>query len=274
MLKALAISTIIMTILLVASCSDDNPVTPESFLFTIEVVDTAGNPVSGLKLSLAADLPYYQDGLFSPGKAAVVIPFNAAVSCSTRILIKDVSGTQVRELLSSQIPAGSHHIMWNGQNDEGTHLNSGVYVAHFNAMDLDSGTLIFEDHAAMYMAILDADRNSVGTTDGRGMIKLSDKKHFPHLYDVPDIPALNENSEQIGIIQFSSSMRFQLVDQINGGSFTFYDDVSGSGSLKVVWDTSVVKQCEFETRKTVDVTNPEWIEGNFFLGSPYPMPFN
>ena len=41
--------------------------------------------------------------------------------------VYDLAGRQVRQLLSAQMPAGSPRVIWNGQDDFGHPLESGVY---------------------------------------------------------------------------------------------------------------------------------------------------
>ena len=49
------------------------PVTPEPFAVTVKVIDSAGEPVPGLRINLTSDNDFMQDHF---RKAAVTIPFS------------------------------------------------------------------------------------------------------------------------------------------------------------------------------------------------------
>jgi len=50
-----------------------------------------------------------------------------------RLLIFDVSGARVRSLADRMLPAGEHHIAWDGKNDSGRALASGAYFYRLEA---------------------------------------------------------------------------------------------------------------------------------------------
>ncbi len=68
MTNRILLPLLFIAILGLVSCSDDDPVTPPQFEVTITVTNPNGDPVSGLDLSLAADLPFYQGEKKSPAK--------------------------------------------------------------------------------------------------------------------------------------------------------------------------------------------------------------
>lgn len=45
----------------------------------------------------------------------------------TSLIIYDVSGRQIRQLLDQEVPAGFHRLDWRGHNDAGEPVSSGVY---------------------------------------------------------------------------------------------------------------------------------------------------
>jgi len=272
--KAAAFILLLAITLTMAACSDDGPVIPEPFMVAIEVVDGEGNPVSGLDMSLASALPFYQDQLKSPAKASVVIPFIVAETCIVNLFVEDITGSKVKAMVNGVLMPGSHSVVWNGQDNEGNPLASGVYTACFVVVNQESGNLLYEERTPMYMAILDPARVSVGTTNADGLIKLTDKKLFPNLYNAPEFAALDENGQQLGLIQFTDSMRFQLADLTNGGSKVFYEDVTGSKTINVVWSGTTKPRDNPESSILGDRPEAGLNEVSFDLGSPYPMPFN
>lgn len=61
------------------------------------------------------------------------IRFVLARPARVRLLIFDVSGAQVRSLADRMLPAGEHHITWDGKNDRGRELASGAYFYRLEA---------------------------------------------------------------------------------------------------------------------------------------------
>ena len=47
--------------------------------------------------------------------------------------IYDASGTLVRSLIDAALPAGSHEIRWDGKDDTGRSVSSGVYLVEFES---------------------------------------------------------------------------------------------------------------------------------------------
>lgn len=260
------------TILAVASCDDDG-VSPDTFSLRVVVRDAAGSPVSGLSMSLAADIPYYQDKR-AAAKAAVVIPYTAATSCDLRMVVEDIEGNEVQELASYEIPAGWHQMRWFGSDSDDVRQASGLYFVHAVATELGTGAVLHDQRIAMYMAILDPSRVSVGVTDDSGVIRLTDKRLFPQLYQAEDIPAVDESGQRFGTISFGASMRFQLADLVNGGTMKYFEDVDGSGTLNLVWNP-VVGSADVEEREVVvPGSKNEPPPPLFELRQPYPVPFN
>lgn len=274
-LKVILLMLFISGLALVSACGDDDgPVKPGSFRFTIRVVDPDGDPVEGLDLSLAPNVPFYQDGKKSPDyRPAVSIPFVLQQESNVRMSIEDVEGNEVRLLGELPLFAGSYHFTWDGLDDNENRLSSGVYTAHLVVRHPSTDDVLYDNRKSMLMAILDAARYSAGTTDANGRIVLDDTRMFPFLHDAEDIPAVDENGEQTGTIRFTASTRFQLFDLTNGGSMRFNHDVDGTGSVEWEWD---VRNSEGPWDEPVLVTDnkdeppPPPTE----LGQPYPCPFN
>ncbi|HXL15098.1 MAG TPA: FlgD immunoglobulin-like domain containing protein, partial [Methylomirabilota bacterium] len=61
------------------------------------------------------------------------IRFTLASPARVRLMIFDVSGARVRTLADVPMPAGEHHITWDGTNDRGRDLASGAYFYRLEA---------------------------------------------------------------------------------------------------------------------------------------------
>jgi hypothetical protein len=61
--------------------------------------------------------------------------FDLAASGPVQIIILDKSGRSMRTLLDNNVPAGSHAVIWNGKNDEGKLIESGIYMCNMISAD-------------------------------------------------------------------------------------------------------------------------------------------
>jgi hypothetical protein len=69
--------------------------------------------------------PFSDNGTF--GNPETTIKFDLPEAGDVEMNVLDVTGRQVRQLLIGQKPAGSHRVVWNGQDDRGRPAESGVY---------------------------------------------------------------------------------------------------------------------------------------------------
>jgi len=84
-------------------------------------------PPSGSTLEFSAPYP-------SPSGANVSLDYVLPASASVEIVIYDLSGRRVREVVSPQPQgAGPHHEGWDGFDDQGRAAPAGVYVARLHA---------------------------------------------------------------------------------------------------------------------------------------------
>jgi flagellar hook assembly protein FlgD len=67
---------------------------------------------------------------FNPG---TVVAFDLARAERVRIVIADVRGRRVRLLVDEVRPAGTHHAPWDGRNDGGQGVASGVYFVQMQS---------------------------------------------------------------------------------------------------------------------------------------------
>ena len=89
---------------------------------------TAGGPVL---LSVRRPRP-------NPFDRQVALSFTLPRASAVRLTIRDVQGRRVRELLSSNFPAGEHGARWDGKDDRGRRAATGIYFATLDA----GGTLV------------------------------------------------------------------------------------------------------------------------------------
>ncbi len=69
----------------------------------------------------------------NPFNPQTTISYELAVAAEVDLKIYDVKGALVRRLVNESMPAGRHAAVWNGEDDGGARVASGVYLARFSA---------------------------------------------------------------------------------------------------------------------------------------------
>jgi hypothetical protein len=106
----------------------------KSYLYRIGAVDMGKeifSPAMTMKLP-ARPLTLYQN-YPNPFNPSTSIVFYNPQKDQVSIIIYDVKGSRVRTLLDSTMPVGKHVIPWNGTNDGGNTVGSGVYYYRLTA---------------------------------------------------------------------------------------------------------------------------------------------
>jgi hypothetical protein len=91
-----------------------------------------GEPLSPTATEvIGGDTPVFRDGLFpvtpNPSNPDVDIAFNLARPGVANISVYDVLGRRVATLASGNHPAGRHSISWDGRDENGGTVASGIY---------------------------------------------------------------------------------------------------------------------------------------------------
>jgi len=74
----------------------------------------------------------------NPFNPETTIRFALANGSSVEIIIYNVRGQLVRTLVNGYMNSGVHNIVWNGRDDNGNPVGSGVYFYHMRAGDYQS----------------------------------------------------------------------------------------------------------------------------------------
>lgn len=69
----------------------------------------------------------------NPFNPATQIAFSIPAQLNVRLTVYNMLGQQVKQLVDGSLPAGSHEVTWDGQNDNGTLASSGVYFYRLTA---------------------------------------------------------------------------------------------------------------------------------------------
>ena len=108
-------------------------------LLTTEFGDPAAVEIGGLPAAITIN------GNFpNPFNPVTTIRFTVPEARYTRLTVYNTVGQKVRSLLSNTLSAGVHEVSWDGRNDMGVHLSSGVYHAV-----LTTGDIIMAHHMTL-----------------------------------------------------------------------------------------------------------------------------
>jgi uncharacterized delta-60 repeat protein len=92
------------------------------------IVDEAGSQQKPAEFTLSQNFP-------NPFNPSTKIEFTLAKSGFVTLQIYDVLGRKVKTLLSENLPSGYKSVIWDGKNDDGKEVASGVYFYQLRAGD-------------------------------------------------------------------------------------------------------------------------------------------
>lgn len=69
----------------------------------------------------------------NPFNPTTPITLSLPEDVAVNLQIYDITGRKVRSLVNEQLPAGVHQIAWDGRNDDGAQVSSGVYIYRVQA---------------------------------------------------------------------------------------------------------------------------------------------
>jgi hypothetical protein len=75
----------------------------------------------------------------NPFNPSTTISYQLAKDAAVRLEIYDIMGRKVRSLVDENRSAGYHRVVWNGRDETGKEVASGVYVYRFAAAPIDGG---------------------------------------------------------------------------------------------------------------------------------------
>jgi hypothetical protein len=90
------------------------------------------HPGESMPLPLAGDLSQNYPNPFNP---ITTIDFSLEKDAIARLAVYDLTGRLVTELISEPLRAGSHSVNWNGTDQNGVSVGSGVYFYKLSAGD-------------------------------------------------------------------------------------------------------------------------------------------
>jgi ligand-binding sensor domain-containing protein len=88
------------------------------------IIDFAKNTTTPSPFTLNGNYP-------NPFNPNTTISFSLGKESPVEIAVYNISGQKVKTLFSGVMPAGNHVAAWNGKNEQGQRVSSGVYFARF-----------------------------------------------------------------------------------------------------------------------------------------------
>ncbi|UCF62746.1 MAG: T9SS type A sorting domain-containing protein, partial [bacterium] len=71
----------------------------------------------------------------NPFNPTTTIKYQLPQVSDVRLMIYNVLGQRVRTLVNARVEAGYHQVVWDGLNEQGSAVASGVYIYRFEAGD-------------------------------------------------------------------------------------------------------------------------------------------
>jgi len=71
----------------------------------------------------------------NPFNPSTTIEFTIPSSQKTSVAIYDILGREIRTLYNKQLNGGSHSVVWDGKDNTGSIVNSGIYIYRIKTAD-------------------------------------------------------------------------------------------------------------------------------------------
>ena len=131
--------------LIIISCDSLTLIPGASYWYFLESVEISGD--NSLHDPVSLEIPYQEDDLQpphlpvdyglqhnypNPFNPFTQISFNLDHECLIDLTIYDVKGNLVRNLISGQHSSGLHEYTWDGKDNSGKQMGSGIYLYNLN----------------------------------------------------------------------------------------------------------------------------------------------
>ncbi len=216
-----------------------NPVS--GFSFRLNVTNTQGVPVAGLRVSLMNDLTtnpfiFRGSGTHLSSVAAVTsISFDAPVAFVGSLTVHDLAGSEVASLLDSSLrPAGRYLVHWSGPDASA----NGLYRSVLRALDSSGTRLLFSDSILVALQEPDPALSVVGWTDGSGVFETGNTLLFPYLFNLGPITMTDATGPTaLGSFRYLNTATVTLTDTATHRSMSTRIGITdGPTTAPVVWN--------------------------------------
>ncbi|MCD4797015.1 MAG: hypothetical protein K8R49_07610 [Candidatus Cloacimonetes bacterium] len=263
----------IVCCLILLSCITDPNTNNEEFSFKINVKDLAGNPVEGLNIVLINKFNNPWGEFEWPLRACTTIPFRLEKASFVELNIGDIERNIIRSLISEELPACYHSVVWNGKDDEDNSVNSGVYYCSMNASEND--TLYYQGEIMMYLLSF-SNNHKNGSTNAEGLFISQNKKPFVNFYDLDSLQIVDENGEILGLEAFSDTTVICLFDENSSDihQFEYVIVEDENNEFNIIWDPETSWKNKGKSKVTNKDSNGVIPPIETKLKQNFPNPFN
>jgi len=226
------ISIILTAILLLVlgGCDDTDPLVPdEDFILSIMVLDTDGQPESGMTVARLNSLegivpsmsvravPEAADTVSSPYPnpfyGSTNIDYSTGDTREVLLEVLDWRGDHIRTIVDGRQSAGSHSIQWDQRDEGGDLVINGVYFLKMTLSDtLDVHEMQHSEViGCTVFDLMDPYRHDgMGRTDATGFFSTRDLDLFPSLQGHDPQPARNEVGVETGTFSFGETVTIRV----------------------------------------------------------------
>ncbi|NUM77340.1 Ig-like domain-containing protein [candidate division KSB1 bacterium] len=106
--------------------------------FSANAIDSTTTGVADDTGTLPQQFALHQNSP-NPFNPETMMQFSLPEAAQVELSIYDLTGRRIKILLATQLPAGAHRVRWNGKDEAGQSLHSGVYFYTLRARMLHSG---------------------------------------------------------------------------------------------------------------------------------------
>jgi len=138
--------TVIVSDLTEPTFSDTDVTGGETYYYVVTAVNVYDESFNSTVASATPESPVgveTEPAAFSLSLSCFPNPFNSSTRISyslpeeSRVIVQiyNMLGQRVATLMDTQLPAGNHSFVWNGRNDHGESISSGMYLVRLNSMN-------------------------------------------------------------------------------------------------------------------------------------------
>jgi len=119
------------------------------------VIDSVeyGNPVNSVQNQNESVLKEFHlhQNYPNPFNSITIIPYELPQRSRVEITIYDISGRKINTLISGGVNRGTHNITWDGTNQSGQPVSSGVYFYTLKATALNNSSETYSESAKLLL---------------------------------------------------------------------------------------------------------------------------
>ncbi|MFH1502741.1 MAG: alpha/beta hydrolase-fold protein [Candidatus Eisenbacteria bacterium] len=93
-------------------------------------------PETGVQTNATPGLAMLRPNAPNPFSDRTTLRFDLPDPVDVRLMVYDVAGRRVRELTTGRLPAGPHEVVWDGRDERGVRVASGIYLYRIHAGEL------------------------------------------------------------------------------------------------------------------------------------------